>query len=105
MEKLGHTGYAIDILKIDCEFCEWFSYKDWLSPNLDVRQLLLETHNLPTPVENPQSGKGGHWFPASTNVMPSQFFDAIEAAGFAMYSKEPNIHPQAAVSISCMQSY
>lgn len=96
VQKLGHEGHVIDILKVDCEFCEWFSYKDWLSPQLDVRQLLIETHNLPKPDGNPQSNTGGHWFPIATDVKPNQFFDDIENAGFAMFSKEPNIHPNSA---------
>ncbi|CAB9497487.1 Pfam:DUF672 [Seminavis robusta] len=95
MAKLGHTHHTIDILKVDCEFCEWFTYRDWLKPDLNIRQLLIETHNLPTSLPDPQQNKGGRFFPVSTDVAPSQFFDDIENAGFAMYSKEPNIHPQA----------
>ncbi|CAB9513511.1 Pfam:DUF672 [Seminavis robusta] len=95
MAKLGHTHHTIDVLKIDCEFCEWFTYKDWLKPELKILQLLIEVHNLPTSLPNPQQNKGGRYFPVSTNLSPSQFFDDIENAGFVMYSKEPNIHPQA----------
>jgi Methyltransferase domain len=95
MEKLGHSNHVIDILKVDCEFCEWFAYQDWL--NLEVRQLLLETHNLPTPLPDPQQWKDGRWFPVSTSITPAQFFDDIERAGFVMFSKEPNIHPRAGV--------
>lgn len=78
---------------------EWFTYRDWLNDTtkVDIRQLLLETHNLPQPGDDPHKNKGGHWFPAKTPLTPSQFFDDIERAGFAMYSKEPNIHPQAGV--------
>jgi hypothetical protein len=32
---LRHEGRTIDILKIDCEGCEWTSYKDWI--NTDIR--------------------------------------------------------------------
>ncbi|CAB9507752.1 Pfam:DUF672 [Seminavis robusta] len=95
MEKLGHTGYTIDILKIDCEFCEWFTYEDWLKPELDIRQLLLEVHNLPTSLPDPQKNKGGRYFPVSMSLSPNKFFDGLEKAGFAMFSKEPNIHPLA----------
>jgi Methyltransferase domain len=38
---------------------------------------LIETHDLPTDLA----------------VKPSDFFDDIEKAGFALFSKEPNIHP------------
>jgi Methyltransferase domain len=46
---------------------------------VDIRQLLIETHGL-------AEGKG---------VKTSDFFDDIQTAGFALFSKEPNIHPQA----------
>jgi len=64
---------------------------------VDIRQLLLETHNLPEPGDDPRNNKGGHWFPAKLEF--AQFFDDIERAGFAMYSKEPNIHPISAVRL------
>ena len=53
------------------------SSQDWISDAVDIRQLMIETHSL---------ARG-------TNVQPSEFFDDIENAGFAMFSKEPNIHP------------
>jgi hypothetical protein len=51
--------------------------QDWISKDVDIRQLLIETHGIPV--------KHG--------LQPSAFFDDIEAAGFAMFSKEPNTHP------------
>ena len=47
MEELGHTGHTIDIFKIDCEWCEWFTFEQWLEQ--DLRQILIETHNAPMP--------------------------------------------------------
>jgi Methyltransferase domain len=52
--------------------------QDWIGIDVDIRQLLVETHGL-------AEGKG---------VKTSDFFDDIQKAGFAMFSKEPNIHPQ-----------
>ena len=46
VKELGHENRVIDILKIDCEGCEWFTYKDWLE--FDIRQILVETHNAPS---------------------------------------------------------
>jgi Methyltransferase domain len=43
---------------------------------VDIRQLLIETHSIPR-------GKGE----------AVAFFDDIQNEGFAMFSKEPNIHP------------
>jgi Methyltransferase domain len=85
MERLGHVGRVIDIFKIDCEGCEWFVFKDLLgtsikSHNIDVRQILVETHELPA--------EGG-------DVTPLDYFDAFAQSGFALFSKEVNIHPAA----------
>jgi hypothetical protein len=68
MEVLGHSGQVIDIFKIDCEGCEWSTYKDWLTP--DIRQIQVELHGVP-PHKN-------------------TFFLALKKAGYAVFSKEPN---------------
>ena len=31
------------------EWCEWFTYQQWLSEGVDLRQILVETHNAPMP--------------------------------------------------------
>jgi hypothetical protein len=80
---LGQEGRTIDILKIDCEGCEWTSYKDWM--NTDIRQILIETHDLPrvrTPTVTPYGT-----FPA---MRASDYFDAFTQAGFVLFSKEVN---------------
>lgn len=73
VKALGHSDRVIDVLKIDCEDCEWYTYKDWLE--FDIRQILVETHNTPN--------------------QTCDFFDGLINAGYVMYSKEPNIHPHA----------
>jgi Methyltransferase domain len=50
--------------------------QDWISDAVDIRQLLVETHSLAR----------------NANLQPSVFFDDIQRAGFAMFSKEPNIY-------------
>jgi hypothetical protein len=45
IKELGHEGRPIDIFKIDCEGCEWSTYKDWI--NADFRQILVEVHRVP----------------------------------------------------------
>ena len=69
MEELGHVGRPIDIFKIDCEGCEWITYKDWITA--DIRQLLLEVHSVPQNVH--------------------EFFEDLQKAGFVTFHKEPNI--------------
>ena len=73
VKELGHENRVIDLFKVDCEDCEWYSYKDWLQ--LDIRQILVETHNTPE--------------------MAPAFFEDILNAGYVITSKEPNIHPAA----------
>lgn len=71
VKELGHEGRVLDVFKIDCEGCEWFTYKDWLSGVIDVRQILVEVHDTPPIVNN--------------------FFNDLHAANFVMFHKEPNI--------------
>jgi hypothetical protein len=76
-QRLGHTDRRIDIFKIDCEGCEWSTYLDWLQPSVDIRQILIETHSIPTE--------------SAINVFFDRFFDM----GFVPFSKEANSHPMA----------
>jgi hypothetical protein len=69
MEELGHINRTIHIFKIDCEWCEWFTHKQWLEH--DLRQILVETHNAPMPNAK------------------DLFFD-LHDAGYAIFSKEAN---------------
>jgi Methyltransferase domain len=73
-KRLGHENRRIDVFKIDCEGCEWLTYLDWLQPNVDIRQILMETHFI----------KGS----------ASEFFDRFFDLGYLPYSKEANTHPQ-----------
>ena len=68
MQVLGHSGRVIDIFKIDCDGCEWSTYKDWLT--VDIRQIQVELHGVP-------SNK-------------NQLFVDLKRAGYAVFSKEPN---------------
>jgi hypothetical protein len=81
VQRLGHQGRTLDILKIDCEKCEWANYKDWISR--DIRQILIETHGVPSPV------RGNEWHHAPMKV--SNFFDAFRENNFAMFSKEVDV--------------
>jgi len=45
IKELGHEGRPIDIFKIDCEGCEWFTYKDWI--DADLQQIIVEVHHVP----------------------------------------------------------
>ncbi|KAI2493959.1 methyltransferase domain-containing protein [Fragilaria crotonensis] len=69
VENLGHQSRRIDIFKIDCEGCEWSTYKDFLKQ--DLRQILVEVHSV-------------------SQVTP-QFFDDLHNEGYVIFHKEPNI--------------
>jgi hypothetical protein len=71
VELLGHQGKVIDIFKIDCEGCEYYTYKDWFSSNVMIRQLLVEVHGTP-PIVN-------------------DFFKYIHDQSYSLFHKEPNI--------------
>lgn len=73
VKLLGHdTLPAIDILKIDCEGCEWDVYKDWFSPNIPtIGQVLVEVHRSP-----------------QDKVM--NFFDEMYDEGYVTFHKEFN---------------
>jgi hypothetical protein len=68
MTELRHG--RVDIFKIDCEGCEWQSYKDWI--RADLRQIVVEVHDSPVAAVN-------------------DFFQGIHDAGYVMFHKEPNI--------------
>jgi hypothetical protein len=56
------------------------NYRDWIE--LDIRQVLIETHQLP----DRRAGPGA--------LTPSTFFDEFRKNNFAMFSKEANVIAQ-----------
>jgi len=63
---------VIDVFKIDCEGCEYSTFKDWIKPEMPaLQQIQVEIHQA-----NPQI---------------LNFFDDLQEAGYARFHKEPNI--------------
>lgn len=80
LKILGHEGRVIDLFKIDCEGCEWSSYKDWI--DYGFRQILIEVHGVP----RPEGDKKARWYQKPMNVM--EYFKDFSDNGYALYSKE-----------------
>lgn len=74
---LGHAGREIDILKIDCDGCEWVSYKSWFGEGVHIRQILVEIHG--TKKERTIHSHAAH-----------EFFTALFDMGYVIFHKEPN---------------
>lgn len=77
-EGLGHLGRRIDVLKIDCEGCEWSAllpvFSDMEAGKLYVGQLLVEVH-----LQN-----------SLAYATLLDWFKRADAAGLRMFSKERN---------------
>ena len=59
---------------LNCEFCEWTTYTDWLDNSIPMlHQILVETHDAP-----PEYALGF-------------FDDTLESAGYVRFHKEANI--------------
>ncbi len=71
VRKIGHHGSIVDVFKIDCEGCEWSTFRDWFSVGLDIRQILVEVHSAPS--------------------VANKFFDTLQDEGYVIFHKEPNI--------------
>jgi len=87
-KELGHENKTIDIFKIDCEGCEWSTYKDWI--NVGFGQILVETHGIPTPQGVPMNPIHKKWVQIDLNI--SEFYDAFENNGYALFHKDEHVH-------------
>jgi Methyltransferase domain len=70
VRRLGHDNRTIDIFKIDCDECEWATYRDWIQH--DIRQILVEVHDAPHGIAN-------------------DLFQSLQDKGYVIFHKEPNL--------------
>jgi hypothetical protein len=72
---LGHKKRTVDLMKIDCEKCEYTQFHQWLADwkemDMVVRQVMLEIHNSDYP-----------------EIM--DIFSEFQKAGYVMFHKEAN---------------
>jgi len=83
VKQLGHVNRTIDLFKIDCEGCEWETYKTWLGSGVDIRQILVEVHGGVWPGGGAMSGHP----PPEVH----DFFRTLFQLGYVVFHKEPNI--------------
>jgi len=75
VQRLGHVNRTIDILKIDCEGCEWETYKSWFGEGVYIRQIQVELHGI---------GKN-----KGIDAV-HDFFKTLFDMGYVVFNKEPN---------------
>ena len=80
VEVLGHENRTIDLFKIDCEGCEFKTYKGWTSSK-NVRQINVEVHKVPE-----KSLDFFNSFAENHLAMYSKEFNAIAAGNLIEYS-------------------
>jgi hypothetical protein len=82
MSELGHTGRRLDVLKVDCEGCEFAAFRPVFEAlkqrTLSIGQLLLEVHVYG--LKRPEIAQGGLY----------AFFKEADDAGLRVFSKERN---------------
>lgn len=78
VKDLGHEGRTIDILKIDCEGCEWHTYTGWFGQGVDVRQVQVELH------------EGTHNAKGRIRPVADYFFTYLQDNGYVIFHKESN---------------
>lgn len=74
IKLLGHEKLEkIDVFKIDCEKCEWKTFRDWFAEGIPMlHQIQVEVHGAP-------------------GQKALDFFDSLEEEGYVRFHKEPNI--------------
>lgn len=66
--ELQHSGKLL-LLILDCESCEWDIYRDILSLDEPIQQVLMQMHGTPS--------------------MANELFSAMKQAGYVIFHREP----------------
>jgi FkbM family methyltransferase len=86
VRELNHSGRPIELLKIDCEGCEYLVSRGLFTDRTIVRQYLIEIHDRslqPGPVI-----VHGH---KNFDEMASDLFGSFAKRGYVVFHKEPNL--------------
>ena len=47
VQHLGHQGRELDIMRLDCEGCEWNTFREWLGTEISIGQIVVSLHGAP----------------------------------------------------------
>jgi len=47
VHHLGHEGKELELMRVDCEGCEWSTFREWLQSGITVRQIMVTLHGSP----------------------------------------------------------
>ncbi len=68
VRHLGHEGRKLDLLRLDCEGCEWNTYQEWLNSGVTPNQIVVSLHGAPKNEDN--------------------IFEMMEANNYVIFHKE-----------------
>lgn len=77
VSELNHEGRTLDVLKVDCEGCEWSTFREWLTSAVYINEVLVELH---AGTQEPH-----------TNPFARQFMLEMYKNKMLIFHKEPNI--------------
>ena len=85
MRDLGHVGRTIDILKIDCEGCEWTTFASWFDTPVKISQILVEVD------QDTVVSKGRNSDDDDDEAPSKHFLQRLHDENFAICHTEANI--------------
>lgn len=83
-QQISQQIFSFSLSFRHSEGCEWHTFKDWIKE--DIRQILIETHELPLLSQVRQTDDFGKL----PQMGATEYFDAFEENGFVMFAKEIN---------------
>ena len=83
VRELGHKHRVIDILKIDCEGCEWETYASWFTDtDVYIRQIQVELHQ--------GTGYQAGYTGSGNDLRATHFLACLKQLGYVVFHKESN---------------
>jgi len=71
IHELNHEGRQLDIMRLDCEGCEWNTFREWLNSGILPRQIVVTLHGAPGNEHN--------------------IFELLEANNYVIFHREADV--------------